>query len=197
MTLQRTLAPILPAAVISLALLLFMYNLIRLEAPTLEAEHSNAISSFTLGVEENPPLIIQPDRDALTKVQQPIVEPIDFKFELTATQEENGLVLPINEDQTSLKLVGDNQLILLMGYPPEYPSHALSRGIEGYVVVTFNVDTQGNTFDAQISESQPAGTFDRSALNAIARFKYRPLIKDGQAQIAHGQRYLFRYDLES
>ena len=83
-----------------------------------------------------------------------------------------------------------------MGYPPEYPPAALSREQQGYVVVVFKVNQDGSTFDAYVSESEPRGVFDRSALKAIAKFKYRPKMVNGVAQVAHNQRYLFRYDLE-
>ncbi len=61
-----------------------------------------------------------------------------------------------------------------------YPRRALSRGIEGYVIVKFTVTRQGTTRDHVIVESKPKGIFDRAALQAATKFKYKPRVVDGQ-----------------
>jgi len=46
-----------------------------------------------------------------------------------------------------------------------------------------------------LGEAEPAGVFDKSALKAITRFKYKPHRVDGKAVSADGQQYLFRYEM--
>lgn len=70
-------------------------------------------------------------------------------------------------------------LIPLVRIPPRYPMRAARRRIEGWVKVEFTITEQGTVKDAVIVESQPADIFDRAALNAIRRWKFKPKIIDG------------------
>lgn len=58
--------------------------------------------------------------------------------------------------------------------PPNYPARAVTKGIEGYVDIRFSVTASGTTTDIHIVRSEPAGTFDRSAIKAVKRWKYLP-----------------------
>ncbi len=69
-------------------------------------------------------------------------------------------------------------LIPLVRIPPRYPMRAARRRIEGWVKVEFTITEQGTVKDAVIVESQPADIFDRAALNAIRRWKFKPKIID-------------------
>jgi protein TonB len=78
---------------------------------------------------------------------------------------------------------------------PQYPNRARQRGLEGYVVVEFTVSEIGNVINAVIVDSS-SSLFERSALNAVGRFKYKPQIVDGVAIETPGIRYLFSFTLE-
>ena len=74
----------------------------------------------------------------------------------------------------------DGDYLPIVKVQPMYPRRALSRGIEGYVIVMFTVTRQGTTRDHVIVESKPRGIFDRAALQAATKFKYKPRVVDGQ-----------------
>ncbi|MCO1333377.1 energy transducer TonB [Microbulbifer sp. OS29] len=83
---------------------------------------------------------------------------------------------------------------------PRYPSAALRRGIEGYVIVEFTVTKTGAVRDARVvggfdSEGNPTNVFNRSSLAAAERFKYRPQMKDGQPVERYGVRNRISYKL--
>ena len=63
---------------------------------------------------------------------------------------------------------------------PEYPDRALTDRISGSVTVQYIVDKQGRTRDVKVVESAPKGVFDDAAIEAIQRWRYRPLQYDGQ-----------------
>jgi len=90
----------------------------------------------------------------------------------------------------------DSQLVLALGYPPVYPNSAITKGIEGFAVVGFSVSPAGQVYDAFIIESEPNSIFDRSALKAIKKFKYKAKMENGKAVATDGQRYLFSYKLD-
>ena len=73
----------------------------------------------------------------------------------------------------------DGEYLPIVKVQPIYPRRALSRGIEGYVIVEFTVTAQGSTRDVRVVESKPPGMFDRAAVRAAARFKYKPRVEDG------------------
>ena len=90
----------------------------------------------------------------------------------------------------------DGDYLPLVKVEPLYPRRALSRGIEGYVIVSLTVTTSGSTKDVFIIESDPPGVFDRSAVNAALKFKYKPKMVDGKAVEVAGVKNLIKFQIE-
>ena len=59
--------------------------------------------------------------------------------------------------------------------PPEYPKDALKRDIGGEVRVRFTLDADGKVKSAEVVNSSPADVFDRAALDAVRRWRFKPL----------------------
>lgn len=57
---------------------------------------------------------------------------------------------------------------------PRYPEQARRRREEGKVLVRLVVDAQGRPTECTVLASEPAGTFDAAALEAVRRFRFRP-----------------------
>lgn len=57
---------------------------------------------------------------------------------------------------------------------PQYPRRALSRGVEGYVDVAFEVTAVGVPENVRVLGAEPQGVFEQAALAAVARWKYLP-----------------------
>lgn len=77
-----------------------------------------------------------------------------------------------------------------------YPRRAQSRGIEGYVVVEFIVTKSGAVRDPYVIEAKPEGIFDRAALDAAAKFKYKPRVVDGVAMEVAGVQNRISFEME-
>ena len=58
--------------------------------------------------------------------------------------------------------------------PPEYPKDALKRGLGGEVRVRFTLDADGKVKSAAVVNSSPAEVFDRAALDAVRRWRFKP-----------------------
>ncbi len=93
---------------------------------------------------------------------------------------------PENEDENML--AGEPVYVLKeVDTPPqviekftaEYPSEAKQKGIEGKVVLRIIVGKDGIAHEPQVDSAEPAGIFDKSALEAVAKFKFKPAIKNG------------------
>jgi protein TonB len=74
-----------------------------------------------------------------------------------------------------------SDLVPIFRVPPVYPMRAQKRRIEGWVRVEFTIDTRGHVVDPVVVESDPKGVFDRSALNAVSEWKFKPKIVANEA----------------
>jgi protein TonB len=87
----------------------------------------------------------------------------------------------------------DGDALAIVRVLPRYPSRALSRGIEGWVLLEFTISALGQAVNPIVVESDPERTFDRAALNAVAKWKYRPMMVDGRAVPRPGVRQLISF----
>ena len=85
-------------------------------------------------------------------------------------------------------------LKLVKSVPPDYPKSALQNSVAGSVLLSFTVDTHGETRDVQVLQSTPAGVFDRAAVSAVKRWKYAPVLVSG-APVEVPVRTLVRFEL--
>ena len=76
----------------------------------------------------------------------------------------------------------DGHMIPIARVTPTYPRIAAARGIEGWVQLSFTVNRYGTVEDAVVIAAEPAGVFNRPALDAIRKFRYKPTVVDGTAQ---------------
>ena len=89
----------------------------------------------------------------------------------------------------------DGDTLAIVRVLPRYPSRALSRGIEGWVLLEFAVDELGLAVNPVVIESEPPGIFDRAATSAVKRWKYRPMIEDGRPRMRPGVRQLISFEI--
>lgn len=101
-----------------------------------------------------------------------------------------NLDIPFQSDQFSGSLINglqmgkaqiSNNVIPLVRIPPQYPMRAARRRIEGWVKVEFTITEQGTVKDAVVTDSQPGKIFNKAALRAIKRWKFKAKILDGIA----------------
>ncbi|MEO5566403.1 MAG: TonB family protein [Luteimonas sp.] len=64
--------------------------------------------------------------------------------------------------------------------PPAYPVAARKGGISGKVMLLVDIDEHGNFAKAVVEKSTPPGIFDSAALEAAAKWKFEPAVKDGK-----------------
>ena len=72
--------------------------------------------------------------------------------------------------------VGDDEIEIavnrIFNQPANYPRKALRKGQEGFVVIEFDIDTDGGVLDPYVLESEPAGVFERAAIKAVRKWLY-------------------------
>ncbi len=91
--------------------------------------------------------------------------------------------------------VSDRELTPLVRVTPMYPPRAAQRGVEGWVEVEFTISKMGTVKDPKVVEAQPSRIFNRAALRAIRKWKYKPQLINGEPVDAPGQRVRLTFDL--
>ena len=85
---------------------------------------------------------------------------------------------------------------LISGAGPIYPADARAAGVQGNVVVRYDVSANGAVRNAQIESAQPPGVFDEAALAAVRSWKYNPQIRDGEPQAVRNILSTVRFRLD-
>ncbi len=92
--------------------------------------------------------------------------------------------------------ISDGEYLPIVKVAPVYPARALNRGLEGYVIVEFTVTRQGTVQDVFIIESS-SSLFDRAAIEAALKFKYKPRVIDGEAVEVPGVRNQITFEISN
>jgi protein TonB len=72
-------------------------------------------------------------------------------------------------------------LTVLRKTVPEYPQLALSQLVSGWVDLEFTVNKDGSVKDVIVVDSEPGRTFDAAATKALLRYRYAPVLRNGEA----------------
>ncbi|KDC48545.1 energy transducer TonB [Pseudoalteromonas fuliginea] len=80
---------------------------------------------------------------------------------------------------------------------PKYPTTAARDGIEGWVQLSFSISPTGEVIDPVVINAEPKRTFNREAIRAIKRWKYRPKVIEGVAQLQTGQTVQLDFKLDN
>ncbi len=91
--------------------------------------------------------------------------------------------------------VSDGEYLPIVKVAPVYPSRALSRGLEGYVIVEFTVTRTGTVRDVFVVESTST-LFERAATAAALKFKYKPRVIDGEPVEVPGVRNKITFEIQ-
>ncbi len=85
---------------------------------------------------------------------------------------------------------------LISGAGPVYPVEARASGIEGDVVVRYDVASDGRVINARVDSATPPGVFDEAALTAVRAWRYNPKIVDGVPQTVRNILSTVRFRLD-
>jgi protein TonB len=89
-------------------------------------------------------------------------------------------------------VVSEGSLTRVSFVTPIYPAEALDDHTSGWVELEFTVTPEGKVNDITVLSSEPRNVFDRAARSAIARNRYKPVLRDG-APVAQRARIRVRF----
>lgn len=167
-------------ALVAVALLYIMQAVISSDDQHIEEARVFAINDWVRVIEDEPLEIRTP------RVQQP-PEPDEVPPELPRAPVDGPVIgNPLGpqpppdgpKGPSVVGLLNDGDFISVVTVQPTYPRSALARGIEGYVLVEFCVTETGSVRDPYVVLAEPPTIFNRSAINAASRFKYKPRVEN-------------------
>ena len=68
-----------------------------------------------------------------------------------------------------------------------YPEAAKAQGVEGRVVVRYDIAADGSVVNVVVEASEPPGVFDEAALTAVRSWRFRPRLDRGEVVAAPGR----------
>ncbi len=197
----RYLISMLTAFVVVFSLFYLMQHLIATADRSLDEESAGSLLEFIRvpEVEEivrpQPPKKPPPPEEPPPEPPPPQLDNLTPEADMITVSSVN-VSAGISLDRGGFGLSNDGEYLPIVKVRPIYPNRALSRGIEGYVIVQFTVTKQGTTKDAVIVKSQPKGYFERAAIQAAGKFKYKPRVIDGVAIEVPGVQNKITFEIE-
>jgi len=91
--------------------------------------------------------------------------------------------------------IAEGDYLPIVRVAPVYPARALSRGLEGFVDLSFTVTTTGSVEDPIVLQST-SSLFERAAIRAVLKFKYKPRVVDGVPVSVPGVKTRISFQLE-
>jgi protein TonB len=142
-------------------------------------------------VKKTPPK--RPDHPKLPPQTHPVDSPIDGSVGIWMPSPPP--VPPVDGPILTGFNASDGPLINIIKVRPQYPASAANRELEGTVMVQYDVTTMGTVENVIVVESTNS-IFNKAAISAAYRFKYKPRVVDGIPYGAKGLRQLFRFEME-
>lgn len=181
---------ILLAAVTTLALFFLMQGLIAMSTGPVEKGETRKIADIHMPEREMELIQEEQKPEKPDEPEQPPPDlappPVDV-----SVPDAGGISMAPVQVSANVNLGGiglgasDGEYLPIVKVAPIYPSRALSRGIEGYVIVEFTVTKLGTVQDPFVVEAftakgNPTTIFNKAAMKAALKFKYKPKIIDGE-----------------
>lgn len=187
----------IPLAICTTALLLYaMQQLVHMDSPPTVDTATPKIPPINMDIPTKITVRQEEPPERPTVVELPpevnIITPVEVNIEHGVS----GMARVIADKPTITGVAGTGQMIPFIKVPPQYPQAALSKGVEGYVDVMFDVTELGTTDNIRIIAYEPSSVFNRSVIKAIKNWKFKPNVADGVPVRTPDVRDRVRFNLE-
>jgi len=191
----RVLVAALVAVGVTLGLFLFMYTLISSGGD--QRAELGAISGIHFGPVEIPDEIMTKSRRKPPKPPPPKEPPPPPKMQISKMDQQVQNMPRMDIPDLDVPMVGgsgmfignfqqvdqnaEGDIIPVVVIRPMYPREAAVTGTQGWVKVEFTITEVGTVKDPRVIEAKPPRIFNREAIRAILKWKFKPRVIDGIA----------------
>jgi protein TonB len=185
----------LVAIAVTFGLFLFMHKLI--SSGGGDRADLEAIAGIHFGPVEIPDEIATKNRRIPKKPPPPKDPPPPPKMKIAKVDQQVQKMPRLDMPNLDVPLVGgegmflgnfqqvdqtaEGDIIPVVVIRPMYPREAAIAGTEGWVEVEFTITEVGTVKDARVIDANPARIFNREALRAILKWKFKPRVVEGVA----------------
>jgi protein TonB len=197
---RRLLAVSVAAAAVTFALFWVMQALIGVAGKLLEEQRPLVVDFVRLKRDTEPETKKREIPDRKPPEQPPPPPQMDFSQNLNPDSA-GGVIVPVVEASLDLAAShlgsggSDRDVVPLVRVEPQYPMSAKQRGVEGWVELMFTITAAGTVSDIVVTASVPGTIFNRSAINAVSKWKYNPKIENGVPVDRPGVRQRIKFEL--
>jgi TonB family protein len=103
---------------------------------------------------------------------------------------------PVSAPAVAPGIVAADSMDRVVARDPVYPAQALRAGTRGWVELEFTITVSGTVRDIDVVAAEPRGVFDAAASEAVAGWRYKPRLVNGQP-VAQRSRVTLRFDVDS
>lgn len=191
----RVLISAMAALAVTFGLFLFMYKLISLGGDR-HAE-LGAIAGIHFGPVEIPDEIVSRSRRKPKKPPPPKDPPPPPRMQISKMDQQVQNMPRMDIPNIDVPLVGgegmflgnfqqvdrtaEGDIIPVVVIRPMYPREAAMSGTEGWVKVEFTITEAGTVKSPRVVDSKPPRIFNREAIRAILKWKFKPRVVEGVA----------------
>jgi protein TonB len=191
----RILPAALVAAGVTFGLFLLMHKLISSGGD--ERAELDAIAGIHFGPVEIPDEIMIKSRRKPPKPPPPKKPPPAPRMQISKMEQQVQNMPRMNMPDLDLPLVGgegmfignfqqvdptaEGDIIPVVIIRPMYPREAAISGIQGWVKVEFTITEAGTVKNPRVIEAEPPRIFNREAIRAILKWKFKPRVVEGIA----------------
>lgn len=168
---------------VTLGLIAAMYALIKMKDPELDEKKAFKLPKFTYVAKNEDVQTIAPKPPRPDEVQEqpdvPETKIVPDRVDVNSDLGLGAVKVGINRDLKGFNS-NDGEYLPIFRAPPIFPRRALERGICGWVELTYTVTSAGTTKDAVVVNSS-SKMFERNAVKAALKYKYKPRQVGGKA----------------
>ena len=147
---------------------------------------------------ETPPRTIEPvfDKKKLMPPKTPTSNTLTDPQAGIGISLPNATPPPVGTFNYTGLTIQDGPIVVLARVSPTYPARAQQAGLEGWVLVQFDVLADGTVGNIKVVESSNR-IFEGAARKAASRFRFKPRVVGGVAQVTPGVQNIFRFRMEN
>ena len=204
--LVRIALAMIPAALVTFGLLVLMERLIAMGGGNLDEEKTQRVAEFIRMKKDSRLETKKRELPQKKKIEkQPKAPQMDLPTN-TANPNMNAFAVappkaPAVDDSIKLnprgisRGGGDSGPVPMVRIQPMYPREAQMRNLEGWVLMEFTINKAGGVSNPRVIKASPPNVFDRAALQALKKWKYKPKVEGGEPQEQTGVQVKLTFEM--
>ena len=184
---MRMMMVMFPAAIVTFSLQMVMVTMIEfadrgldttptIKLPDIFMPEAEIKTQRSVEKPEKPEL----DDTPPPEVPQQAFDDIDGNAEIGSLGAPGQLSASLDLNMGSGLSASDGEYLPIVKVAPNYPRRALSRRLEGDVLLECTVTRQGSVRDPVVLQATDS-VFEQAAIDSALRYKYKPRVVDGEA----------------